>query len=212
MATDPRTSRTKRPQGSNPSNQQHQPGEESTMRPKPVTIHEDYRGANKLRDKIALITGGDSGIGRAVAVHFAREGADIAFMYLNEHDDARATQEMVEAEGRRCIALSGDASSDAHCAHAVGTAVEAFGAIDILVNHLGGQWPQDEPEDIDPEQLAQTFETNVYPYFHVTRHALRHMGEGSCIINTASVVSFRGHDALIDYAATIAASIRSHVI
>lgn len=192
----------KRPQGSDPAKQHRQPGDESRMRPQPLTITDHYRGADRLLDKVALITGGDSGIGRAVAVHYAREGADIAFMYLDEHEDARVTQEMVEAEGRRCIALPGDARDEGHCRRCVATTAETFGAIDILVNHLGGQWPQDEPEDIHSTQLERTFETNVYPYFHVTRHALRHMGEGSCIINTASVVSYRGHQELIDYAAT----------
>jgi NAD(P)-dependent dehydrogenase (short-subunit alcohol dehydrogenase family) len=185
-----------------PLKQERQPGDESRMQPRPLTIADSYRGSQKLRGKIALITGGDSGIGRAVGVHFAREGADIAFMYLDEHRDARETQELIEAEGASCLALAGDARDEAHCRSCVQQTVERFGAIDVLVNHLGGQWPQDAPEDIDREQLARSFETNVYPYFYVTQHALRHMGEGACIINTASVVSFRGHKELIDYAAT----------
>lgn len=191
-----------RPQGDAPRKQARQPGDESQMRPRPLTIAPDYQGAQRLKDRRALITGGDSGIGRAVAVHFAREGADVAFMYLDEHEDAQATCAAVEQEGRRCLALPGDARDEAHCRECVRQAAEFLGGIDILVNHLGAQWPQRVPEDIDREQLLRTFETNVYPYFYVTRHALEHLHEGDCIINTASVVSFRGHKELIDYSAT----------
>lgn len=172
------------------------------MQPAPITIREDYRGSGKLQDRIALITGGDSGIGRAVAVHFAREGADVAFLYLDEHEDALETQRMVEAEGRRCLAFPGDARDEDHCRTAVARTVETFGRLDVLVNHLGAQWPRDTPEQIAREQLHRSFETNVYPYFYITQHALPHLSRGSCIINTASVVSFRGHPVLIDYAAT----------
>ncbi len=192
----------RRPQGRNPQRQSHQPGDEGRMQPRPLTIDEDYRAAGKLEGKIALITGGDSGIGRAVAVHFAREGASIALMYLDEHEDAMETQRLVQEEGRDCLVMAGDARSEAHCRHCVNRVVSELGGIDILINHLGGQWPQDTPEDIDGAQLQRTFETNVYPYFFVTRHALPHMSRGSTIINTASVVSFRGHPELIDYAAT----------
>lgn len=172
------------------------------MRPRPVTIADSYRGSERLRGKVALITGGDSGIGRAVAVHFAREGAEIAVMYLDEHEDACETRQLVEGEGRSCLLLPGDARSEDHCRSCVQKVVGRFGHIDVLVNHLGGQWPQESVESIDPQQLRRTFETNVYPYFFVTQYALPHMGRGSCILNTASVVSFRGSKHLIDYAST----------
>jgi NAD(P)-dependent dehydrogenase (short-subunit alcohol dehydrogenase family) len=186
----------------NHQDQQSQPGRQAPMRPAPVTISERYRGSGKLADRRALITGGDSGIGRAVAVHFAREGADVAFMYLDEHDDARETTRMVEAEGRRCIAIAGDARDAEHCRRAVEQTVRQLGGLDVLVNHLGAQWPQDDLTDISPEQLTRTFEINVYPYFFVTCHALPHLSAGASIINTSSVTAFRGHRKLIDYSAT----------
>lgn len=191
-----------RPQGEAPAKQEHQPGHESSMQPQPLTIAETYRGSGKLDGRTALITGGDSGIGRAVAVHFAREGANVAIMYLDEHEDARRTQTLVEAEGRRCITLPGDARDERYCRDAVQRVATEFGGIDVLVNHLGGQWPQKNLADIGREQLARTFETNVYPYFFVTRYALEHMHKGACIINTGSVTSFRGHRQLMDYSAT----------
>jgi NAD(P)-dependent dehydrogenase (short-subunit alcohol dehydrogenase family) len=191
-----------KPQGDHPVKQHRQPGKEATMQPQPLTIAKHYRGSGKLQEKVALITGGDSGIGRSVAVHFAREGADVVLMYLDEHEDARETCRMVEAEGRRCLLLPGDARSERHCRDSVEKVVGELGSIDVLVNHLGVQYPRDKPEDIDRAQLTRTFETNVYPYFYVTQYALPHLGEGSSIINTASVVSFRGHQELIDYAAT----------
>ncbi|MFP5305239.1 MAG: SDR family oxidoreductase [Gammaproteobacteria bacterium] len=172
------------------------------MRPQPLTIAGHYRGSGKLDDKVALITGGDSGIGRAVAVHFAREGARVAIMYLDEHEDANETRHQVEAEGRPCVLVPGDARSEQHCRDAVARVVAELGGLDILVNHLGGQWPQRDLRDIDEIQLRRTFETNVYPFFFVTRHALEHLQPGSCIINTGSVTSFRGHQQLIDYSAT----------
>ena len=178
------------------------PGEETGMRPAPLVIREDYRGAGRLRDKVALISGGDSGIGRAVAVHFAREGCDIAFLYLNEHEDAAETRRLVEAEGRACLAQATDARSEAACRAVVDKVIGRFGRLDILVNNIARQVVREEPEDITPQQLAQTFETNVYPAFMLTRHALKHMHRGACIINTGSVVSFRGHAVLMDYAAS----------
>lgn len=195
-------SRGQKPQGQHPARQRRQPGRQADMRPQPLTIDQHYRGADKLRNKVALITGGDSGMGRAVAVHFAREGAAVALMYLDEHEDARETARMVAAEGRQCLLLPGDARSAKHCRTAVGKVIAEFGGIDILVNHLGVQYPQPQPEEIDRAQLRLSFETNVYPYFFVTQYALPHMGKGGSIINTASVVAYRGHEELIDYAAT----------
>ena len=185
-----------------PQHQDHQPGRQDEMRPQPQTIRPGYRGSSKLESKIALITGGDSGIGRAVAVHFAREGADVAIVYLEESDDAHETRRLVEAEGRRCLTIAADLRSPAHCGVAVERAVGEFGRIDVLVNNAAEQHPQEAIEDISPDQLATTFETNVFAFFHVIKAALRHMPDGSAIINTSSVTGVRGNKILIDYSAT----------
>lgn len=178
------------------------PGEQRRMNPEPVSIRKSYVGARKLAGRVALISGADSGIGRAVAVHFAREGCDVAFMYLNEHADARETVRLVEGEGRNVLAIPGDARSVAHCRKAVARTVRQFGRLDILVNNLARQVQQKKPERITPAQLKRTFETNVYPFFHLSEAALEHIPRGGCIINTGSVTSFRGHESLIDYAST----------
>jgi NAD(P)-dependent dehydrogenase (short-subunit alcohol dehydrogenase family) len=178
------------------------PGQQRPMQPQPETIRDGYRGSGKLEGKVALISGGDSGIGRAVSVHFAREGADVAIFYLSEDADANDTRTMVEAEGRRCLLIRGDARSELRCKAAVEETVGALGSLDILVNNLADHVPQEKLEDITAEQLRLTFENNVYPYFHLTRYALAHMGNGGTIINTGSVTSFRGNKQLIDYAST----------
>lgn len=178
------------------------PGQQRPMRPQPETIRESYRGSGKLEGKVALISGGDSGIGRAVAVHFAREGADVAILYLSEDTDADDARSMIEAEGRRCLLIRADARDEARCRSAVEQTVRELGRLDVLVNNLADHVPQEKLEDITPEQLRLTFENNVFPYFHLTRHALPHLGEGSAIINTGSVTSFRGNKELIDYAST----------
>jgi NAD(P)-dependent dehydrogenase (short-subunit alcohol dehydrogenase family) len=185
--------------------QSRQPGIESQMRPRPEFEGAEYRAAGKLRDMAALITGGDSGIGRAVAVAYAKEGADVAIVYLNEHDDAQETKRKVEKLGQRCIILAGDVGDPEFCADAVSLTVEEFGKLDILVNNAAEQHPQESLLDITPEQLERTFRTNIFSYFYMAREALKHLRPGGVIINTSSVTAYRGSDHLVDYAATKAA-------
>jgi NAD(P)-dependent dehydrogenase (short-subunit alcohol dehydrogenase family) len=185
-----------------PQHQEHQPGKQSAMDPEPVSIRDGYRGSGKLEGKVAYITGGDSGIGRAVAVHFAREGAQIAIAYLEEDVDARETKRLVEAEGVRCLLIPGDLSRESACRDAVEQVVGTFGQLDILVNNVAEQHPVAEPEMLDAEQLEQTFRTNVFSYYYTLDAALAHLGEGSSVINTSSVTGSRGHETLLDYAAT----------
>ncbi|HEV2553380.1 MAG TPA: SDR family oxidoreductase [Bosea sp. (in: a-proteobacteria)] len=184
-----------------PQTQARQPGNEAQMSPRPQ-FEPRFPGAGRLRGKIALITGGDSGIGRAVAVGMAREGASVAVVYLDEHEDAQETIGLVEAEGGRAIAIAGDIGDEAFCSAAVSRTVEAFGRLDILVNNAAEQHVVEEPLEISAEQLERTFRTNVFGYFHMTKHALRHMREGAAIVNTTSVTAYKGKDTLIDYAAT----------
>lgn len=172
------------------------------MRPRPRAVDEAQRGSGKLADKIAVITGGDSGIGRAVAVAFAKEGADIFVVYLNEHRDAKETKRLVEAHGRRCEILAGDVGDEAFCRRVVREAVRAYGRIDVLVNNAAEQTNQESIEDISREQLERTFRTNIYAMFHLTKAALRHMREGSAIVNTTSVTAYRGNPTLLDYSST----------
>lgn len=185
-----------------PQTQARQPGRESKMEPKPIVIRDDYRGSGKLEGKVALISGGDSGIGRAVAVHFAREGADVAIVYLEEDDDACTTRRMVADEGRRCLVLRTDLRLDGGAKRAVDVTVEAFGRLDILVNNAAEQHPVDEPEALGRAQVEATFNTNVFAYFELISAALRHLPEGGSIISTGSVTGARGHAELLDYAAT----------
>jgi NAD(P)-dependent dehydrogenase (short-subunit alcohol dehydrogenase family) len=188
-----------------PQKQARQPGIESKMRPRPAFEGREYKPADKLRDMVAIITGGDSGIGRAVAIAFAKEGADVALLYFDEHDDAQTTKHKVEASGRRCIVIAGDAGDPQFCADAVSLTVEEFGKLDILVNNAAEQHPRDSLLEITPEQLERTFRTNVFSYFHMAREALKHLPPDGVIIYTTSVTAYRGSSHLVDYAATKAA-------
>jgi NAD(P)-dependent dehydrogenase (short-subunit alcohol dehydrogenase family) len=161
-----------------------------------------FAGSDRLAGKVALITGGDSGIGRACAVAMAREGADIAIVYLDETEDAKKTCRLVEKEGRRCLAMAGDVGSESFCQEAVGKTVATFGRLDVLVNNAAEQHVTKEPLEIEASQLERTFRTNVFGYFFMTKAALREMQPGACIVNTTSVTAYRGSKELIDYAAT----------
>lgn len=185
-----------------PAQQQEPPGVTGRMEPRPEDSMRNYEGRGLLDGRRALVTGGDSGIGRAVAVAFAKEGADVAIAYLNEHDDAEHTAELVRAEGRRCELIPGDLGSPGPCAEAVRKTVEALGGLDILVNNIATQNPVEKVEDLTEEQWTRTFDVNIHSYFRVTAAALPHLGEGSVIINTGSVNGLRGNKSLIDYSAT----------
>lgn len=185
-----------------PQQKQAQPGDEHQMHPKPEIIRDDYKGSGKLKDKIALITGGDSGIGRAVAVHFAREGADIAIVYLEEDKDAKDTKKLIEAEGRKCIIIKGDVGDKNFCRSAVEETFAEFGKLNILVNNAAEQHPHDSLEDLKLEVMEKTFRTNIFSMFYITQAALKYLHEGDAIINTTSVTSYRGSDHLLDYSST----------
>jgi len=175
------------------------------MIPRPVADNPAAHGCSKLENKIAFITGGDSGIGKAVAILFAKEGADIALSYLNEDKDAEETKTSIEKYGRKCLLIPGDISKESFCTKAVAKAVKQFGRIDILVNNAGIHWESKSLEEISTKQLVKTFETNIFSFFWITKAALSHMQKGSAIINTTSVTAYRGSAALIDYASTKAA-------
>ncbi|GAB3499167.1 SDR family oxidoreductase [Spirosoma knui] len=183
--------------------QEAQPGIEAQMDPQPVYIRDGYEGSDKLKEKIALITGGDSGIGRAVAVHFAREGADVAIIYHpREEEDAQKTKQLIEAEGRRSLLIPGDLRKLSFIREAVGKVLSTFNRINILVNNAAVQFPQKELTDIKDEDMLATFETNILAMFRLTKAALPHMAEYDCIINTTSITSYRGSETLLDYSST----------
>ncbi len=193
-----------RRQPATPLPKQHlkKPGLEAEMKLKPNFMAPHYRGSGKLEGMSAIITGGDSGIGRAVAVLFAREGADVAIVYLDEHEDALQTQLCVEREGRRCVAIAGDVKNASFCNRAVRRAVKEFGRLDILVNNAAFQEHADSLEDLSEDRFDETLRTNVYGYFHMAKAAMPHLGKGACIINTGSVTGLEGSAKLLDYSAT----------
>ena len=200
--TDRNPKADKRGEGGPGAQEQEWPGRESELEPKADHGEESYKGSGKLNGLTALITGGDSGIGRAVAIAFAREGADVAISYYNEHDDARETAKWIEKAGRRAISIPGDVSVHAHCADVVRRVMKEFGRIDILVNNAAFQWEQTDFSDITPEQLEHTFRVNIFAYIWMAQAALPHLKEGATIINTGSVTAMEGNDSLIDYSAT----------
>jgi NAD(P)-dependent dehydrogenase (short-subunit alcohol dehydrogenase family) len=181
--------------------QSRQPGREHRMRPEPQTLPREA-SAGKLKGKVALITGGDSGIGRAVAVLFAHEGADVGIVYLNEHKDAKETVRLVEREGHQCIAIAGDVGDEKFCRQAARRVVKEFGHLDILVNNAAEQHPTEDLEKVTDKQIRRTFETNIFSYFYFCKAAFPHLKEGCTIINTTSVTAYRGSPHLLDYAST----------
>lgn len=189
-------------QGFPPQHQSVQPGHQTEMNPPPVSMRANYKGSNRLLDRTAIITGGDSGIGRAVALHFAREGANVAILYKDEDSDAATTVQEMEKWGAQAIAIGGDCRDKAFCRRAVEQVLNRFGDLHILVNNAAEQHPQKDLNDISEEQLRETFETNIFGYFFMTQAALPHLSRGSVIINTGSVTSFRGSPRLMDYSAT----------
>lgn len=191
-----------KPEQIDPEELPTRPGRQHEMAQQPQVKNEALIGSGKLRGKVAIITGGDSGIGQAVAVAFAREGADIAIAYLEEDKDAGQAKQLVEEEGRQCLPIRGDIGDKQFCQQFSQAIIDKFGKIDILVNNAGEQHPQKKLEDISQEQLERTFETNVFGMFYMTQAALPHLASGASIINTSSVTAFKGHPLLLDYSAT----------
>ena len=179
-----------------------QPGMEYEMKPNPIFEDPNYVPSGKLKDKIVIISGGDSGIGRAVSILFAKEGADIVISYLNEHDDANYTKKIVESYGRKCILIPGDLRDEKLSTYIVDVTINTFGKIDILINNCGVQFPQNSILDISTKQLKDTFETNIFTFFYLTKAVLPHLAPNSSIINTTSITAFDGKKNLIDYSST----------
>ncbi|WP_404290629.1 SDR family oxidoreductase [Microvirga sp. RSM25] len=184
-----------------PQVQDQQPGRETEMNPRP-DYEPRYPGSGRLNGKVALITGGDSGIGRAAAVLFAREGADLAILYLNEGEDAQETKRLIEREGRSCLTIAGDVGDPDFCRSAVDQAIQRFGKLDVLVNNAAEQHPKKDIGEITPDQIDRTFRTNIFGYFYMVQAAMPHLKKGSAIINTTSVTAYRGSGDLLDYSAT----------
>jgi len=185
-----------------PPQEQPEPGKEGLMNPRPEFKGEDYKAAGKLQGKVAIITGGDSGIGRSVAVLFAREGADVAILYLDQHQDADETRKVVESHGRQCLTFAGDVADREVCRKVIDETLAKFGKLDILVNNAAEQHPQESLEDISEEQWEKTFRTNIFGMFQMTKAALPHLKKGASIINTTSVTAYKGSPQLLDYSAT----------
>lgn len=182
--------------------QERTPALESEMTPKPQYDDPNYKGSGKLKDKVALITGGDSGIGRSIAVYYAKEGADVAVVYLDEHEDAKETQRAVESYGRKCLLMAGDVRNDQFCQDAVKKTLKTFGKLDILVNNAAVQYLEPSLEEIDAAQLGDVFATNIFAMFYFTQAAVPHMQPGSSIINTTSINAYKGNSKLLSYSTT----------
>ena len=187
--------------------QDRQPALESEMTPSPIYDRDSYKGSEKLKGKVALITGGDSGIGRAVSVLYAKEGADVAISYLDEHEDAKKTKEEVESYGQKCLLIPGDISSETFCQEVVQKTVDEFGQLDILVSNAAEQYTEADWEEIDAARLGSIFSTNVFPMFYFTKAALPHLKEGSTIIITTSINAYKGNDTLLSYSTTKGANL-----
>lgn len=200
--TTARKLRSPRPSPRFPKQRIPRPGREREMKPVPRHAAPGYHGSGKLKNKVALITGADSGIGRSVAILFAREGADIAIVYLNEHEDAEEARRDVEKEGRRAILIPGDVSDHRFCRRAVQETVRKLGKLDVLVNNAAYEEHAESIEELTPQRLDRTFKTNIYGYFYMVQAALPHLSKGSAIINTGSITGFRGNAELLDYSAT----------
>ncbi len=185
-----------------PQHQNSKPGRQDRMIPQPLIDDPHYLAAGKLKDKVAIITGGDSGIGQATAIAFAKEGADVVVVYLNEHEDARQTRQQVEHYGRRCELIAGDLADPEFCQTVVNQTIKAFGKIDILINNAAEHWENNNLETLDLNQIETTFRINVFSCFYLSKAALKYMGEGAVIINTASVTAYKGSAHLLDYSAT----------
>lgn len=192
---------SEQPQTLPPQHQDRQPGIESQMNPKP-DYEPRFPGSGRLQGRVAIVTGGDSGIGRAVSVLFAREGADVAIIYLNEGEDAQATKSLVEREGRRCLTIAGDVGQPDVCKSAVDRVLRELGRVDVLVNNAAEQHPKKEITEISPEQLEQTFRTNIFGYFFMVQAVEPHLKAGAAIVNVGSVTAYRGSSELLDYSST----------
>jgi NAD(P)-dependent dehydrogenase (short-subunit alcohol dehydrogenase family) len=182
--------------------QDHQPGVETKMQPEPISVDPNYKGSGKLSSKVAIITGGDSGIGKSAAIYFAKEGADLAIFYLEEDGDAEETKRLIEAEGRQCLLFPGDIGSESFCLDSIKKVIEHFGKIDILVNNAAEQHPQQSLLDISSQQLERTFRTNIFSFFYMTKAVLPHLKKGASIINTSSITAYEGNEQLLDYSST----------
>jgi len=185
-----------------PQHQNQQPGIQTEMHPAPTEVSANYKGSGKLAGKTAIITGGDSGIGRSVSIYYAKEGANVVIVYLNEQDDAQKTKELVEAEGAKCLTIAGDIGDESFCQSVAEKTKAEFGTIDILVNNAAEQHPQNSLLDITAEQLEKTFRTNIFSMFYLTKAVLPHLKSGASIINTTSITAYQGNETLLDYSAT----------